>query len=234
MMHGLIEVDVSEARRRLRAQRERTGEALSFTAFVIACLGRAVAAHPEVHALRDWRGRMVLFDDVDVTTIVEVQVDGRPFGLAHILRAANRRSPAEIHDEIRAVQVAGLHSVSPATRRATRLALFVPGFARRLALRAMLWFPRVAKRQTGTVLMTAVGMFGGGTGWGFSAPGIHGLSVTVGGIAERAAVTPGGRPREVLCLTVSADHEVVDGAPLARFTRDLRALLESADGLPAA
>ena len=31
MIHGLVELDVTEARGRLRAHRERTGESLSFT-----------------------------------------------------------------------------------------------------------------------------------------------------------------------------------------------------------
>ncbi|MEO6600344.1 MAG: hypothetical protein ABIQ16_10760, partial [Polyangiaceae bacterium] len=67
MMHGLLEVDVTRARSLLWEHRERSGGRLSFTAFVLARLGRAVAAHPEVHVLRDWFGRSVLFEDVDVT-----------------------------------------------------------------------------------------------------------------------------------------------------------------------
>src|SRR5215207_7410962 len=42
MIHGLIEVDVTRACARLREHRASTGESLSFTAFVIACLARAV------------------------------------------------------------------------------------------------------------------------------------------------------------------------------------------------
>ena len=34
MIHGLIEVDVSRARARLRDQKAKTGESLSFTAFL--------------------------------------------------------------------------------------------------------------------------------------------------------------------------------------------------------
>lgn len=233
MMHGLLEVDVTRARHLLREHRERTGERLSFTAFVLACLGKAVANHPEVHALRDWFGRTVLFEDVDVTTIVEVNLEGRHFGLAHVLRAVNRRTPREIHDEIRAVQSAGARSVAPALRVAMRLVLLLPGFLRRPIFRFLLRFPRLAKRHTGTVLLTAVGMFGGGPGWGLSAPGMHGLSIVVGGIASRSGGEDRSAAREVLCLTVSADHDLIDGAPLARFVRDLRTYLESADDLPA-
>ena len=234
MMHGLLEVDVTRARRLLREHRERTGERLSFTAFVLACLGKAVAAHPEVHALRDWFGRSVLFDDADVTTIVEVEVEGRPFGLAHLVRAVNRRSQREIHDEIRAVQTAGAGSITRGLRLAARIFLVLPGVARRTIFRFLLRFPRLAKRHTGSVLLTAVGMFGGGAGWGLSAPGIHSLSIVVGGIASRAALEGPASSREVLCLTVSADHDRVDGAPVARFVRDLRARLEAAEGLPGA
>jgi pyruvate/2-oxoglutarate dehydrogenase complex dihydrolipoamide acyltransferase (E2) component len=232
MMHGLLEVDVTRARRLLREHRARTGESLSFTAFVLSCLGRAVAAHPEVHALRDWLGRSVLFEDVDVTTIVEVDVDGRPFGLAHVVRAVNRRTTREVHDEIRAVQAAGARSMSPGLRLTARFVLLLPGVVRRLVFRLLLRFPRLAKRHVGTVLLTAVGMFGGGPGWGLSAPGIHGLSIVVGGIASRAGADGQAGAREMLCLTVSADHELVDGAPVARFVRDLRTQLEAADALP--
>jgi hypothetical protein len=38
-------------------------------------------------------------------------------------------------------------------------------------------------------------------------------------------------PREYLALTASVDHDVVDGAPAARFARRLRELIESAEVL---
>lgn len=226
MMHGLLEVDVSAARALLAAHKARSGEALSFTAFVLACLGRAAAAHPEVHGRRDWRGRIALFEHVDATVLVEVQVEGRPFALAHVMRETDRRGVRELSAELRAVQGGGLRSLSPAMRTASRSFLAVPGFLRRWIYGLLLRSPRFVARHTGTVLVTAVGMFGG-VGWGLSAPGLHDLSLVVGGIARRP--NPEGPAREVLCLTISANHELVDGAPLARFGRRLTELLESAE-----
>jgi pyruvate/2-oxoglutarate dehydrogenase complex dihydrolipoamide acyltransferase (E2) component len=76
-------------------------------------------------------------------------------------------------------------------------------------------------------------MFGGGAGWGFSVPGIHNLSIVVGGIASRVVLREGvPESHEFLCLTVSADHALIDGAPLSRFMRDFGGLIERADGLP--
>jgi len=42
-----------------------------------------------------------------------------------------------------------------------------------------------------------------------------------------------GRPlvREYLSLTMSVDHDLVDGAPAARFTQRLKELIESGYGL---
>ncbi|MGZ3666132.1 MAG: 2-oxo acid dehydrogenase subunit E2, partial [Ktedonobacterales bacterium] len=37
--------------------------------------------------------------------------------------------------------------------------------------------------------------------------------------------------REYLSLTISVDHEIVDGAPAARFTRRLKELIEGGYGL---
>lgn len=65
IIRGLVEVDVTDARRVLQDHKRRTGESISFTAFVTACLGQAVAADRRVQALRDWRGRLFIFDDVD-------------------------------------------------------------------------------------------------------------------------------------------------------------------------
>lgn len=55
----LVEVDVTKARQCIREHKEKTGESLSFTAFVIACLGRAVKANKGVHAYRNWRNQLI-------------------------------------------------------------------------------------------------------------------------------------------------------------------------------
>src|SRR5215472_16302861 len=74
MIHGLLEVDVSRARAHLRGHRAETGEALSFTAFLMACLAKAVEEHKAVQAMRLGSNHLILFADVDVLTYIEREV----------------------------------------------------------------------------------------------------------------------------------------------------------------
>src|SRR6185312_3263551 len=101
MSHGVLEVDVSGTRAHLRDQKAKTGEALSFTAFLIACLAKAVDEHKVVQAIRFGSKRLILFDEVDVLTDIERDVAGQEYIIPYIIRAANRKTVRELHDEIR-------------------------------------------------------------------------------------------------------------------------------------
>ena len=227
-VHGLVEFDVTDARAAIRDREEQTGETLSFTAFLVSCLARALEDHPHIHAYRDWRGRIVRFDDVDVMVIVETEIDGEPIGLPHVVRAANRRSVQSIHDEIRRVQATPGERRQPAF---ASLAYRLPGPVRRLFFRLPQVFPRRWKRIAGTVAVSSVGMFGTGGGWGIT-PTNYTLQLTVGGIARKPGIVDGDvEPREYLSLTATFDHDVVDGAPAARFLQRLKELVEEPNEL---
>lgn len=229
LVHALVEADVTRARRLVREHRARTGETLSFTAFVIACVARAVDEDRRVQAYRLGRKRLIVFDDVDVCVLVEHEAeDGPPVASPYVIRAANRRTFREIHHELRAVQETNPLREMQAGGR-------IPGFTWRWFWRALERRPRLRKRVAGTVSVTAVGMFGRGAGWGIPISD-YTLVLTVGGIAERPAFAADGslERREYLSLTVSVDHDVVDGAPAARFIQRLKELIESGHGLDAA
>ena len=231
VVHGLVEFDVTEARLRIRAREEETGDRRSFTAFFVFCLAQALEDHPRINAYRDWRGRTVRFDEVDVNVLVERPVGGENVGVPHVVRAANRRSLQSIHDEIRRAQT------TPDERRGTRIAslgLRLPGPLRRQLWRLPQLSPRHWKRVAGTVAVTSVGMFATGGGWGIS-PTNYTLQLTVGGIDRKPGFVDGEiEPREYLSVTVTVDHDVVDGAPAARFVQRLKELVEGAHGLEAA
>jgi pyruvate/2-oxoglutarate dehydrogenase complex dihydrolipoamide acyltransferase (E2) component len=75
-------------------------------------------------------------------------------------------------------------------------------------------------------------MFGRGAGWGIPAASPTPLMVTVGGIGATSVVVDGqSTMREYLSLTISVDHDIVDGAPATRFTQRLKDLIESGFGL---
>jgi pyruvate/2-oxoglutarate dehydrogenase complex dihydrolipoamide acyltransferase (E2) component len=228
LIHGLVELDVTDARRAIRDHKAQTGETLSFTAFVMACLGRAVDMNKHMQAYRTWPDKLVIFDDVDINTMFEVEVDGHKIIRPHIIRAVNKKTLREIHEEIRAFQ-SGFQDSS----EGNFIAWFVllPGFIRRLFLRLLFQRPQALKQMNGTVSLTAVGMFGNGGGWGIPATN-HTLQITLGGIAEKPGFVNGRvERREYLCVTVSFDHDIVDGAPAARFTQRLKELIESGFGL---
>jgi pyruvate/2-oxoglutarate dehydrogenase complex dihydrolipoamide acyltransferase (E2) component len=226
--HGLVEMDVTLPRQILQAHRSQTGESLSFTAFFIHCLAKALAEQPDIQAYRDWRGRLIVFEDVDVNTIVEHEVQGRKLGTVYLVRGANRKSFLQIHQEIRQAQS---ETIKPSRHPGWVFYLILPGFLRRAFWRLLFKYPLQLKRLVGTTVVTAIGMFGQGGGWAVPISYMT-AGASLGGISTRPAfIDDQVQPREFLCVTMSFDHDVVDGAPAARFTSRLRELVESAAGL---
>jgi hypothetical protein len=233
-VYGLLEVDVTVVRQFIAAHKARTGEALSFTGYLAFCLARAVDEDKSVQAYLKGRKRLVMFDDVDVGLPVERTIGGTRAPAGHVIRRANHKTFHEIHQEIRAVQT---NPVPPNRGMPSwfRFGLLLPWPLSKLfiaLLRAAIRCdPTVMVAQAGTVAVTAIGMFGHSGGWGLVPP-MHSLMLVVGGIALKPAVVEGRiEPREILNLTVGFDHDVVDGAPAARFVRRLLELIESGYGL---
>ena len=226
---GFFEADVTAARGRIDEHYRRTGEALSFTAFICRAVARAVAREPHANSIRGHRNRLIAFDDVDVLLMIEAQVDGQSLAIAHIIRHANLKSVAEIHHEIRAAQTDPLAGDSG---RLLRMGRFIPAPVRHMALRFIDKRPILSKRLKGTVSISAVGMFGRGGGWGLASLH-HTVGVIVGGVATRSVAGPGGsEAREYVSLTLSFDHDIFDGAPAARLIHELKQRIEAAEGLP--
>ena len=92
--------------------------------------------------------------------------------------------------------------------------------------------PHWLKRTAGTTLVTAVGMFGLGAGWAVGIVPLHTLCITVAGITRKPGLVDGRiEPRDYLALTASVDHDIVDGAPAARFVKRFREIIEGAEVL---
>lgn len=234
-MYGLLEVDVTVARQFIAEHKARTGEALSFTGFLTFCLARALDEDKTVQAYLKGGKQLVLFDDVDVGLMIERRTGDKRALMGHVVRGANRKTYREIHQEIRAAQS---EPVSPNRGMPAwfRSAMLLPWPLSRLfnAVLGMIMRrdPTIPVSMAGTAGITAVGMFGEGhSGWGMF-PVTQGLGLVVGSVAWKPAVVDGRiEPREILCLTVAFDHDVVDGAPAARFTHRLVELIESGNGL---
>ena len=225
IIYGLVEADVTRARELRRIISARDKSNISFTAFLVASLARAIASNPEVQAYKDWRGRLIVFRDVDVVTLIEPQ-QGK-VAIPHIIRNANRRTVGEISAEIRSIQARPKSSEqnSLLVGLAPRLPRFVRLFFFGLVKKNPHWF----KRLEGTAVVTSVGMFGKSGGWGLGFLPTHTLGLTVGGITKKPGVHEGQIDiREYLNITLSFDHDIVDGAPAARFTRKLIDLIELA------
>ncbi len=213
-IHTLTEVDITEPRRLIREHHERTGERLSLTAYVVTCMGRAIAEQPSLNVVR--RGRkLYLLNGVTVGTLVERSIDGEfvpePFGI----RAADAKTYRQVNDELRAAQRQSdgrLGGLSGAT-----WVRFVPSVLFRTMIRAASGSVRMAERY-GVVSVTAVGMFGKGPMW-LVPLSASTVAVAVGAIVARPVMVDGRlATHEHLCLTISFDHDIVDGAPAARFT----------------
>ncbi|MHA2025131.1 MAG: 2-oxo acid dehydrogenase subunit E2 [Candidatus Thorarchaeota archaeon] len=231
-MLGLFEADVTEARRKIQAYKEKTGESISFTGWIAACIGKAVGEHKQVHALMVGK-HFVIFDDVNINILIETTIEGRSYPVNYILKSANTKSVVEINQEIRDAQKKKEEDYTEAEEnRGIKVLLSAPRFLRNLLFwRKVRKNPLFIKERMGTVSVTSIGRFARTGGWAIPL-GLHALSIAVGGISVKPGfVGDNIEKRKYLALTVTLDHDVVDGAPATRFVARLIELLEESHGL---
>ncbi|MBD3241807.1 MAG: dehydrogenase [Chitinivibrionales bacterium] len=222
-IHLTTEADISEPRRLIAGHRQRTGERLSLTAYVVACLGRTFDDYPRFNSFRKGN-KLIVLDDLTISVLYERETDGEqapePIGVAQ----ANRKTYRQVNDELRTAQ----QRVGERLGAASGVAWvrFIPGFLLRAFVR--LAASNIAmKKRFGVVGVTAIGMFGAGPLWLTPLTSAT-VTVAVGSIVKRPKlVNDSLEEREHLCLTVSFDHDIIDGAPAARFTSRLVELLAS-------
>jgi pyruvate/2-oxoglutarate dehydrogenase complex dihydrolipoamide acyltransferase (E2) component len=234
-VYALLEIDVTVARETILSLKDK--EDISFTGWIIKCVSQAAHEHTQMNAYRLGRKKIVLFEDVDVPIPIEREVGGEIRPLAYIVRKANDKTVSEITKEIRMVQQqpidASTEVLGENLTRLERWILHAPFWMKKLGVRLMRRRGLLKKKHLGTVGVTSIGMKGRFPGWVIGMGGPIATLVAVGGITRKPGVV--GEKiviRDFLHVSITVDHSVVDGGPLARFVARLTELLETGYGLP--
>ncbi len=224
--------DITEARNKLREHKEKTGESISFTAFLIACYARIVEKHKyPMNTLVKSKKYYYTFDEVDVQTNTERVIDGvkKPVNLT--IRNAHSKTLREIHTEIRQGQKKKIELTTGNKGGKTLIKIFpkLPRIIRKFILHKIFTNPLRKKKMLGTVGLTAAGMMAKDTnelGWAvYMTP--HSCSLGIGSMAKEYKINKEGKvvERESLAVTLAFDHQVIDGGPAARFLQDVYYIL---------
>ena len=235
-MQALIEIDVTEARELIRETKMK-GAKISFTAWLIKCISTVCEEYKLVHGVKNGKYKTVVFDDVDISILVERDVHGENVPLPYVLRKTNEKSISDIYMEIKQAQQQPIKEEGDFVLGGGMKTFFMrayyslPGFVRRLFISRLIMSPILTKKHMGTVVISSLGMMGRFNGW-FVPISIHPMSFTIGSIVKKPGIIHDTIAiREYLFVTVLIDHDVIDGAPSARALAKLIDLMEKGYGL---
>ena len=235
-IRSLLEIDVTDALKDIKKIREKKGKKISFTGWVITCVSQAITDNKDLNSYRHGRRKIVIFDDVDVGIPIERETDGGYQLLAYVLRRANEKNVFEITDEIRKAQREEIDSSTQVLGKklnwVAKFALKAPSFIQRFFMFLIRRNGIFRKKYTGTIGVTAIGMKGHFPGWVIPLGGTPAVLVVLTGIIKKPVVVKNEiKIRDMLHVTISVDHDIVDGGPLARFVETLIDLMQNSYGL---
>lgn len=222
----IIELDISGIRQKIRAAKRKFKRPASLTAYLIYSFGQAVAENKEMQAYRKGN-KLVVFEDVDIATMIERTQDGTRIPVSYVIRKANEKSMFEIAEELLNAKATNSDDLMDCDqmRRKKKLINVIKrvGFLRRWFLRRIFKNAFMKKEFNGTVGFSSMGMFSYNVGGWIVPISPQVLSLMVGGIRELAGFD-GDKvvKKELIDLSISIDHDVLDGAQTARFVEVLR------------
>ena len=229
MVYGLIEVDVTDSLAKIEEIKEKQNYKVSMTAFTAKCLGITCQVNRPLNTFRKGR-KLIVFDDVDVSVIIEIVTEtGKKVPYNYVIRNADKKSVRTITEEIRSYQDKKIKERDQLARGQTTytsLYTLIPKFIRRWVIRKIISNPYRLKKLAGTVGLTSMGMFIKGQGGWLIPFRDKTLNVSTGGIKNHLVLRDGKiEERQLLCTAFMVNHDIIDGAPGARFISHVSELL---------
>ncbi|MDZ7635785.1 MAG: 2-oxo acid dehydrogenase subunit E2 [Bacteroidales bacterium] len=137
---ALLEFDVTESRRKLQESR-RNGLNVSFNGWLVKVIGNVLKEHPEAAAYLRGKHRIMVFDDINISIIVEKMINGAKVPIPVVIEHTNDKTAQEITSEIDDAKKQDLSGSDIVINRRSSLSeklyYHLPGFARRFIWRMM-------------------------------------------------------------------------------------------------
>ncbi len=102
-IHCVTEIDISKPRNIIRENYVKTGEKLSFTAYIVKCFAEAITYHRELNSFIKGR-KLILLDDITVSVLIERELKGKKIPEPLGIKKVQEKTVKQLHDEIRAAQ----------------------------------------------------------------------------------------------------------------------------------
>lgn len=212
-IHSMTEVDISRPLELISRYKEKTGEKLSFTGYLTASLASALKDFPRFNSFISGN-KLIVLKNMNISILMERKIGGEYVPEPLVINSCRNKDILAIHREIRKAQAQADEEFGSLNNFA--LIRFIPDFLLKAFVSLADGNRRMAVKY-GKIAITSVGMFSKEPVW-FLPHGTATVLMTVGSMIERVVESEGGyEKRKHLCLTVSFDHDIIDGAPAARF-----------------
>jgi len=193
--------------------------------------------HKQVHALKKGKNKLIIFNDIDLSIIVEKEVEGVLVPLPLVIREVNKKSLNDIYNEIENAKMKIIENKNNYViehnrkKEGINIFLLLPQYIRLIIWKILLRNPYRVKKMMGTAAVTSIGMMGKVDGW-IIPYSIHPVCFALGSISKKPGVINNSiEIREYLKMTILIDHDVIDGAPATRFVSHLSDLIENSYAL---
>jgi 2-oxoacid dehydrogenases acyltransferase (catalytic domain) len=216
LVQGLLELDLSG----ISSLGDR---GISQVAFMVAAVGRVLAADPVLHSIVGPRTRII-----PAGPEIGVSVTGRgALAPVTIIREPHKKDALTIQKEIlRGAKAARRQEVQDMRR--TEILRFVPSFLRRLFIRWAL-SPRVRRKLVGTFQISSLETYQIEAAM---TPVAAAPLLMLGRCRERPVVREGKVVvRPIVWAVLHGDHRVMNGATASAFRERLQAILDQPEAL---
>lgn len=233
-VYFLLELDVTNSRMKISDLRKQNHK-ISFTGWLLKTISESIKYHQAVGAYLLSKREIIIFNDINISMVVEKELEDTKVPIPLVIEKTNEKSKEDITREIENAKNEKFSEKDIILKQKSnafeRLYYYLPGFIRRMIWRFMLDHPKIAFKKMGNVVVSSIGMMGKINGW-FIQTAVHPISFGIGSIIKKPLVINDEiKIREVLNMTVLIDHDIIDGAPMARFINELTKNIENGIGL---
>ncbi|MHC1775468.1 MAG: 2-oxo acid dehydrogenase subunit E2 [Lentimicrobium sp.] len=233
-MHALVEFDVTDIRQQLRLQR-KNGLNVTFFGFMLSSIARTIDEHRELNHIR--RGKkLYFFDEVDIDIPIELEVNGVLTPRKYIVKDAAKKTIPEISMEIETAKKSWKASGNAGeddrwAQRWIQFSAVCPKWLFKIIARQFSKNPFMLKKGFGTTYVSSVSGFSNVSGYilPYFAGQYRPLAFAIGNTVRKPGIAGNEiKIREYLSMTITINHDLVDGAPAARFINRLKQRIEGA------